>query len=75
MFSGLFTNNVFPMNRECNGAKNIHKITYNAINGKERPSYLCRNTSKSTFTRPETGKPSQPSWRCKDKVKHLFVPF
>ena len=51
-------------NRDCNGAKNIHKITYNAINGKERPSYLCRNisgvlhdTSKSKFTRPETVKP------------------
>ena len=44
-------------NRDCNGAKNIHKITYNAINGKERPSYLCRNisgvlhdTSKPKFT-------------------------
>ena len=51
-------------NRDCNGAKNIYKIAYNSINKLERPSYLCRkssgvlhDTSKSKFTRLETGKP------------------
>ena len=50
-------------NRDCNGAKNIYKIAYNSIHKKNRPSYLCRNssdvlhdTSKPKFTRPETGK-------------------
>ena len=51
-------------NRDTNGAKNIYKIAYNSIHNLDRPSYLCRNTSgvlhdtsKSKFTRPETGKP------------------
>ena len=50
-------------NRDCNGATNIYKIAYNSIHKKNRPSYLCRNsscvlddTSKPKFTRPETGK-------------------
>jgi len=30
-------------NRDCNGATNIYKIAKNAINGKERPNYLCRS--------------------------------
>jgi transposase len=29
-------------NRDRNGASNIYKIAYNAINQIERPSYLCR---------------------------------
>ena len=56
-------------NRDVNGATNIYKIAYNAINKKERPIYLSRsnrsdNTStgldepvKSKFTCLEIGKP------------------
>jgi transposase len=54
-------------NRDCNGAKNIYKITSNIINKKDRPSYLQRSsikksdvlhdTSKPKFTRLETVKP------------------
>jgi len=49
-----------------NGATNIYKIAYNAVNNKERPNYLSRskNTStgldepvKSKFTCLEIGKP------------------
>ena len=29
-------------NRDCNGAKNIYKIAFNSINGKDRPNYLSR---------------------------------
>ena len=50
-------------NRDCNGATNIYKIAYNSVHKKNRPSYLCRNssgvlddTSKPKFTRHETGK-------------------
>jgi hypothetical protein len=32
-------------NRDRNGSSNIYKIAYNAIHKKERPSYLCRETS------------------------------
>ena len=31
-------------NRDTNGAKNIHKIAYNAVRGLDRPAYLCRGT-------------------------------
>ena len=53
-------------NRDTNGATNIYKIAFNAINNKARPSYLSRskNTStgldepvKSKFTCLEIGKP------------------
>jgi len=53
-------------NRDVNGATNIYKIAYNAINNKTRPNYLSRskNTStgldepvKSKFTCLEIGKP------------------
>jgi len=46
-----------------NGATNIYKIAYNAINNKERPNYLSRSKNLSTgldepvkpkFTRSET---------------------
>jgi len=49
-----------------NGATNIYKIAYNAINNKEKPNYLSRNNNssgfleefpKSKFTRLEIGKP------------------
>ena len=49
-----------------NGATNIYKIAYNAVNNKERPNYLSRskNTStgldepvKSKFTCLEIGEP------------------
>ena len=29
-------------NRDCNGATNIYKIAYNAVNGLSRPLHLCR---------------------------------
>ena len=32
-------------NRDCNGATNIYKIAYNAVNGRERPLHLCRTTT------------------------------
>jgi len=32
-------------NRDRNGSSNIYKIAKNAINNKERPSYLCREIS------------------------------
>jgi hypothetical protein len=53
-------------NRDVNGATNIYKIAYNAINNKERPSYLSRSKNTSTgldesvkpkFTCLEIGKP------------------
>jgi len=53
-------------NRDVNGATNIYKIAYNAINNKERPNYLSRNNKssgsldelpKSKFTRSAKGKP------------------
>ena len=53
-------------NRDVNGATNIYKIAYNAINNKGRPNYLSRSKNSSTgldepvkpkFTRLEIGKP------------------
>jgi hypothetical protein len=53
-------------NRDVNGATNIYKIAYNAINNKERPNYLSRSKNnsgfleefpKSKFTRSAKGKP------------------
>jgi len=53
-------------NRDLNGATNIYKIAYNAINNKERPNYLSRSKNlstgldepvKSKFTRSVKGKP------------------
>lgn len=35
-------------NRDRNGSSNIYKIAINAINNKERPSYLCRETSNQS---------------------------
>ena len=36
-------------NRDVNGATNIYKIAYNAINNKERPNYLSRSNNNSGF--------------------------
>ena len=53
-------------NRDVNGATNIYKIAYNAINNKERPNYLSRSNNSSgsldelpkpKFTRSAKGKP------------------
>ena len=53
-------------NRDVNGATNIYKIAYNAINNKDRPNYLSRSNNssgfleefpKSKFTCLEIGKP------------------
>jgi transposase len=52
-------------NRDVNGATNIYKIAWNAINNKERPNYLSRKNLSGCleehpnpkFTRPEMGKP------------------
>ena len=53
-------------NRDVNGATNIYKIAYNAINNKERPNYLSKSNNTSTgldepvkpkFTRYVKGKP------------------
>ena len=53
-------------NRDVNGATNIYKIAYNAINNKERPNYLSRSKNlsgsldelpKPKFTRSAKGKP------------------
>jgi len=53
-------------NRDVNGATNIYKIAYNAINNKEIPNYLSRSNNSSGFleeftkskiTRLEIGKP------------------
>jgi transposase len=37
-------------NRDTNGATNIYKIAYNAINNKERPNYLSRSIVPITTT-------------------------
>ena len=53
-------------NRDVNGATNIYKIAYNAINNKARPNYLSRSNNSSgfleefpkpKFTRSVKGKP------------------
>jgi hypothetical protein len=53
-------------NRDVNGATNIYRIAYNAINNKERPNYLSRSKNNSgfleefpkpKFTRSGKGKP------------------
>ena len=36
-------------NNDVNGATNIYKIDYNAINNKERPNYLSRTNNLSGF--------------------------
>ena len=53
-------------NRDVNGATNIYKIAYNAVNNKERPKYLQRsddsgrsNKRKSTNNNNLSGKTSK----------------
>ena len=36
-------------NRDCNGAKNIYKISENAVKQTARPAYLCRGTFQAIF--------------------------
>ena len=36
-------------NRDVNGATNIYRIAYNAINNKERPNYLSRSNKPTSF--------------------------
>jgi len=36
-------------NRDVNGATNIYKIAKNAINGLERPKYLCRKKKEENL--------------------------
>jgi hypothetical protein len=43
-------------NRDRNGSSNIYKIAENAINKKERPSYLCRESNHPLL--PSVGKPN-----------------
>ena len=44
-------------NRDVNGATNIYRITKNAINGLERPKYLCREKKDDDkVEKPKKGK-------------------
>ena len=53
-------------NRDVNGATNIYKIAKNAINGLERPKYLCREKKE------ENVKVEKP---IKEKVKKVVPDF
>lgn len=46
-------------NRDRNGSSNIYKIAYNAINKKERPTYLCRETKKEVIIRTKRCRKNQ----------------
>jgi hypothetical protein len=52
-------------NRDVNGATNIYKIAYNAINKKERPNYLSRSKNLSTGL----DEPVKPKFTCSVKGK------
>jgi hypothetical protein len=52
-------------NRDVNGATNIYKIAYNAINNKERPNYLSRRNNLSTGL----DEPVKPKFTCSVKGK------
>ena len=52
-------------NRDVNGATNIYKIAYNAINNKERPCYLSRNKNSSNGL----DEPLQPKFTCSEMGK------
>ena len=41
-------------NRDVNGATNIYKIAYNAVNNKERPKYLQRSDPEALKGNPHT---------------------
>jgi len=55
-------------NRDVNGATNIYKIAYNAINNKERPNYLSRSNRSCNLS---TGldEPVKPKFTCSVKGK------
>ena len=53
-------------NRDVNGATNIYKIAYNAINKKERPIYLSRSKNLSTGL----DEPVKPKFTCLEIGKH-----
>lgn len=38
-------------NRDVNSATNIYRIAYNAINGLERPKYLCRKKKEENINK------------------------
>jgi len=52
-------------NRDVNGATNIYKIAYNAINNKTRPNYLSRSKNLSTGL----DEPVKPKFTCSVKGK------
>jgi len=60
-------------NRDVNGATNIYKIAYNAINNKERSNYLSRSKNNSGFLE-EFPKPkfTRSSLRVSKKVFNLW---
>ncbi len=52
-----------------NGATNIYKIAYNAINNKERPNYLSRS-NRSCNTSTGLDEPVKPKFTRSVKGKH-----
>ena len=52
-------------NRDVNGATNIYKNAYNAINNKETPHYLSRRKNLST----DLHEPAKPKFTCSEKGK------
>ena len=50
-------------NRDVNGATNIYKIAYNAVNNKERPNYLSRS-NRSCNTSTGLDEPVKPKFTC-----------
>jgi len=55
-------------NRDVNGATNIYRIAKNAINGIERPTYLCRE-KKDDETKTKTRKKKVVQTKAKKSVK------
>ena len=44
-----YVTNFNVWNRDVNGATNIYRIAKNAINGLERPKYLCREKKEENI--------------------------
>jgi hypothetical protein len=58
-------------NRDVNGATNIYRIAKNAINGLERPKYLCReNKEDINVEKPKKEKVKKEKVK-KEKVKKV----
>ena len=56
-------------NRDVNGATNIYKIAYNAVNNKERPKYLQRSDDSSRSSkRKSTHNNNLSGKKCKKQV-------